>query len=1854
MHSCQQDSITASKQSSMSIHCGTLDQLRRPLSYTKCNLPLLTPMPNRSTREQSQHAVQEQHSVAASSAFTFKREASQSLLESSQVFGNNGGIDTLPETSIPVQVDWDTPNLRFRKSLPTAKQARSKVLVSESDDEDRVKVSTKRSAIHSANEERFQLSCVEPWHGVMVPIVHPAAAIYSGNETTSSVGLEFEIPDSEDEKPAVGAGATADSLRDDKHQPLGFTPTLPDTMLRLSPSRTLNDESTEISAGHGSSSYTGLNTDDASKHGLDSATDTYTSYRQSEAYPFVVRSYPLRERTFQQRKPYTADKQQHARLIGGRGSSIRRSESRGFIQEDFGLPIGNHDDGEDSDYEEQDLRAVDDPAIRAADRPDPKRAKRSKDVLDLDFSLQDWDDDDLPTIEDLRHQFQSGRPTGSGEPTLQDHQKHLPRFKLPRPLSARATHKLERLAMQPLELLEPLDVAPEMAYHTNNRFMGSSPSSSAEEGGWPPSRRSLQGIRPETGPVIDTDDHMNYDITSDDDGQLATAKKTKKPRQHVLPAAFFKRNLLPDDAAALRSLRSKQERSRRHRSGTPDTIAGPEPDQAPLAHHAKRRIATSKQGDSALNEFIAHLAQDKSASEDESAHGVLSETSQEDDLHDVSPGNNKRSWLNSKDTDDLERSPGGHVYRRRSSVDVASSDSEFGESLGGRDPDRPQFVNKPFFQPSSKWGDQHRLQDRATSPSATKGQQIHNNPYLHESNASIEEYTIPDQSWDDDGDPGLDQIPPPARLPAPPPVSASWHRNHFVAGSRAIPTSADTKDFAYSDKAISNGLYFSRDTYIGRGMLSQLLRAMPIQTKLDTGAMPHAFFFGQPFMPKWDDISSVERDLSSVLSTFRLHFQSLQEFSRGCDSGQLCNGLSGVSGLNVSLLALENMTTLLIERFTVSDPLECASFWRMFGSIVIGPLVTLVAESQLERLHSPISILVVWTRWALASWYILADCAWQDAQEAVHISVQSLMRQLLVASDTGFLMQLSKSLDHQQMSAGAIHGQDVMEIWVCLIQALNRYSELRGASRDFWTFFNREVHQIWLTDGSLTGTSGILDGSVAQKDQANHAMQLLLDICKLHQFERDGSSNPAIQTKENWALILSLLQKNWLDRATSEDFEVERHLRKFLLFCHSRLHIWGWTPSADVAVYIYRFFASRGFRDMPTEHGYRLPEFLRRMATMETQAPSETDAALRDDPRTSTEFDPNMALVETVDRHDRCFEIFLKILARVIQWQSLEDDLAMDANASYMPRSKRQAPVAALIESTLGYIARLLNDEGTNIRDDPRYPPLAYLDQHVSYPAELRLQALGVVESFLRLRKSHEGQLRDLMARQMQDYAKPPSATAANTETELDHTVMPTEDGFSSLDYDQLVFDDNDFMDFSQSSDANEQGNQSSAPVVSTDAPSPNGPLTLTQDSDLAEIVLLWIYPTIARFVRARHQALQEEQQQQTRSTIPANLGQNQIGLTGFFTASSGTGLRDPVSLDSSRPARSANLTSMSLQGTWRLLGVYAECSVILLDQRCVKMEDVSGLFKREPWISPWMQLWRLQDELVWAARMAECCPRMVLLHEDVFLNVWFSTISLPVHELTVQHRLMKVLLTISDCSAATAACHTQESMPVLCNALFKDLPLGHLDYCGHGFGDTGRSVEGTDVDRSLMDATQDAKLFQEFKESRLQLVAKVLSNIGEHYLAVRPAAGSSDQKTLNRAHSVKSRCQSYLSLLLNQLKRDYETLTSSLRNVALEPEDKKQWNTVMGSFRVLAFISIFRPLLTAFLGTEDQYGQGYCSTFASNDEGQVTALLDGRIGSSYSVAGIAGSSAIERHRSSKRKCVYITLSNPWGFYSTI
>ncbi|KAG0216098.1 hypothetical protein BGX28_005994 [Mortierella sp. GBA30] len=300
--------------------------------------------------------------------------------------------------------------------------------------------------------------------------------------------------------------------------------------------------------------------------------------------------------------------------------------------------------------------------------------------------------------------------------------------------------------------------------------------------------------------------------------------------------------------------------------------------------------------------------------------------------------------------------------------------------------------------------------------------------------------------------------------------------------------------------------------------------------------------------------------------------------------------------------------------------------------------------------------------------------------------------------------------------------------------------------------------------------------------------------------------------------------------------------------------------------------------------------------------------------------------------------------------------------------------------------------------------------------------------------------------------------------------------------------------------------------------------------------------------VKSRHMALQDEQQQQlqARSMNLIQLAQSHSDKripTALFRATASAFAPAGTPPLSTSPRTMSSLTSISPQGIRRILGLYADCSVILLDRQLVKMEQVRSLFKRESWISPWIQHWRLQDELTWASRLAECSPQMLLTHEDMFLNIWFSTISLPVQEMTVQHRLLRALLNMVDYLGSGTI--EQVGSSSLYRPLLKDMPIAHRDYRKTDAIQASSLLCDTSVDQSFMDAEQDSKLLQEFKESRLQILAKVLSNIGEYYLAIRPANGSSEQKAFYVAHAVKSRLQSYLGLLLNQIKKDYERLES-------------------------------------------------------------------------------------------------------------
>ncbi|KAG0022900.1 hypothetical protein BGZ80_010896 [Entomortierella chlamydospora] len=1906
-------------------------------------------MPKPRTRLQIQLAHQAQSSALSTNPHSSSSLDSRSVQEHSRTFiADKGAFAASLYPRLVAQ-----PNERSLDGWPVQASIVSPtsspvVLVKDSEDEAEINVNTLINSrpIGGDDEGSLVLSCVGAYVGVFDPSLgSPAGETHRDRRVDSITSIQNpsnEVPDSEDEGHIA---RYLDTLKqtpsrvkvNDDLQSTSYVSALPNHQrpsfdLIFDPLNLIDEEQANTAAEADLAANSRVLPDKTSQQESPEKLEL-SSVKQIQQHSIVVRSYPLRERTFQQRKPYTADKQHHARLIGSRGTSTRSMQSRESILGDLAF-IGQQDDEEDADYEEpapnnfnEDISVL------------PSRETLSeRDAPNTDFFLQDLDDDDLPTIEDLRRQFQSRKGTRFSSLEINNSSPNAPQVKLLPSLSARAKRKLERLALQPLEALDPVDTDPVAPYTKDSPLVDSGFSINNHNNSQSQfSEASLYVSETSTSSHVNESNTEDNREVSGNNGAHSSVltKKPKRPRQHVLPMAFFKRNLLPDDAVALKSMRSRSSSSRIVEPG-----ARPELDYAKLAHHAKRRIASPGQGDS-LGDFMAQLGQDKSESESESQssgssgvnHQDVYDLLQNDDWerrptigdtrpfedHTLFPRDNRgyqktvprysvssdsdqaeiqsnedsnnslrsqdsgftvlpvrsikttkvrgerldmidrmtvrssnpstskqRSFIPSSrkrrrlsgnmksarirqstfgssktlpedstvpartidlepdsassgelefqhdlhgiirkrlvgnsnpgyyfnehrnahksdgynmDYDDIDEKPSSFPNHRslRSTIDleypILRYDTTASRSwrrflsrpkvnpithklkltrssptskrpnhdqsrqrtqkkqlqqtlyphLVSQTPHnaRPQLVNRPTFMPSSRRSELDLKQNQelcSNSQYDTEGHWV--------SQASMDDYTLMDQ----------EQESLPEREPATPPVPETLGRERPVIGPRNTTFAMDVRTTVISNDSIPNGLYFSRDTYIGRGLLSQLLRVMSTQScgKVTTsGYISSAVFFDQHFLPDWTDISCVERDLGAIISEWKRRLQLIQESLSTHGPSNFRGGLHLPTEITTNLLALENMTLVLMECLTAS-PLECATLWRVFRSAVVAPLEQLTEELLSEEGYSTMLMLLLWMRWAIVTWKVLAACMMLVEKESIESAVQALLRLLLEASGTEFVMQLSKLTSPTQVLQGAIHGQDVSEIWICLIQVLNRYSELHPPAQGFWTSFNRQVLCIWLNDKEQVGikgeTSEISISTMRWHDRANHVVRLLRELCKLHQFGRDGSSNPVIQTSDNWELVLWLLQKNWLDGEQPESVEAEILLREFLTFCHSRIYHWGWTPCADVVVHIYRYFANRKFRDMPTEYGYRLPEFLKRMIATSSQHQEWFGPQHTNDLQLRTVSDLNVPLLETVEKHDRCFEIFLKVLVRTIHWQVcsivVDSDLSSPYSASnvvsqadsmdglssevasyqmlnraekikackrllssispvvvatissassseqtysslcnpcnlvltvallvpdfirpstigqlrsllnfeesddvsrrillesvsylgaiwqrqteygqaseksarsldmildyifgrlefmchvmesdmnttesyganYVPRSKRQTPIAALIDTTLGYVIRLMCNEVNANHGRTSYPNIAYLDQRLSrfldpemgYSPELRLQALGVIEHFLTLRKSHESQLQKPLVGHSQPLV---SVKLDDATAEQDQGKTVVDDGFSSLDYDQFDFDDNDFLESSQPNEINDTANSSTDQFTTAVPITPHAPVILPQDDVLA-----------------------------------------------------------------------------------------------------------------------------------------------------------------------------------------------------------KDLPIAHHDYKKTCTKDAIHLTVEMNMDSTLLDTKKDAELLQEFKESRLQIIAKVLSNIGEHYLAIRPPAGSVDQAAFYRAQTAKSRYQSYLSLLMNQIKRDYERL---------------------------------------------------------------------------------------------------------------
>lgn len=260
------------------------------------------------------------------------------------------------------------------------------------------------------------------------------------------------------------------------------------------------------------------------------------------------KAYPLRERTFQQRKPYTADKRLHARLNLGRGESVQPlGQSPRKKHHDF---ADLQDDEDDDDYKED-----------------------QEDRVDTYYGREDSVADEL---------FPSTRPSVRSTPDADQVgaiSKNLSSINL-------AEEGGPSVGRRRLYQRRDISAAGAMGHATEPEF-------AQEEGDNWGEEEAEEGENEEEG------------------GGSGTENKKKKKKKdgvgkyHCLPRSFFGKHKLPDDLGTLKEAR-REEAS----SSSTGKEARPDHEALQLAHHAKRRIVTEGQDEGALDDFIARLALD--------------------------------------------------------------------------------------------------------------------------------------------------------------------------------------------------------------------------------------------------------------------------------------------------------------------------------------------------------------------------------------------------------------------------------------------------------------------------------------------------------------------------------------------------------------------------------------------------------------------------------------------------------------------------------------------------------------------------------------------------------------------------------------------------------------------------------------------------------------------------------------------------------------------------------------------------------------------------------------------------------------------------------------------------------------------------------------------------------------------------------------------------------------------------------------------------------------------------------------------------------------------------------------------
>lgn len=240
-------------------------------------------------------------------------------------------------------------------------------------------------------------------------------------------------------------------------------------------------------------------------------------------------------------------------------------------------------------------------------------------------------------------------------------------------------------------------------------------------------------------------------------------------------------------------------------------------------------------------------------------------------------------------------------------------------------------------------------------------------------------------------------------------------------------------------------------------------------------------------------------------------------------------------------------------------------------------------------------------------------------------------------------------------------------------------------------------------------------------------------------------------------------------------------------------------------------------------------------------------------------------------------------------------------------------------------------------------------------------------------------------------------------------------------------------------------------------------------------------------------------------------------------------------------PAPPPIVVELSRVALQYLRDVIVDVSAVLQEQKLLTMDEIETLYQLNPYSPPVFQHWILQDKLSWTTRMAERCPGLLVENEYFFLSTWFATIGAPFHELKLQVQFSEAIVkhssalpclpvgSMSDTAKMTLSGFIFDNIPWLATRPQRQLIDASLDPDG--------------IQNLIEEIFEEEERLNEFKSSRYQVLARVLSNMGEHYATLGPFLENPGPvcKMRHATQEVRICYRQYLLLLFKSLAADYK-----------------------------------------------------------------------------------------------------------------